>query len=79
MKTNYTILFYGFEGTLVRVETQPCADLRQAIRFAVQDNALCSRYAIYANSRTVWTGSPAEAERFLTKRVAEEEETGLHI
>jgi hypothetical protein len=61
MRTAYTILFYGPEGTLIRLETRPCDDLQGAVRYAASQCAICERITIYADGRTLWNGTPSDA------------------
>lgn len=61
MRTTYTILFFGPEAALIRLETRPCDDLQDAINYAMRQCAVCERIDIYGDNRTLWSGSPTDA------------------
>src|SRR3569623_149679 len=68
LATSFTILFYGPEQTLVRLQTVACADLADALRLASTDCGDCTRIVVYSGGRTLWKGSPIEA-RFAAGKV----------
>jgi hypothetical protein len=61
MQTTYVFHYFISEGSLLRITTRPCADLREAIRLAVRECGLCERLQVSAEGKALWSGSPAEA------------------
>jgi hypothetical protein len=61
MATAYSILCFNRDGALHRLITSPFADLHAAILFGVTECGRCERLTVYADGRTLWNGSLAEA------------------
>jgi hypothetical protein len=57
MRSTYVFCFYSHEDHLIRMSTKPCANLHEAMHFAVADCTDCARIQISMGSRIVWSGS----------------------
>ena len=66
MRSAYTVLYLSAERALLRAASGSCANLQDAIAFALLEGGLCELLKIYAEGRLVWSGTPTEASAMLS-------------